>query len=143
MYQRFAGDGLEVVYVGALETEDACRAWREEFQLEFPVIADTDGTLFRAFTNGWVPWSVLIGPQGKVIFSENEFDESGFSSAIQRTYQQPAAEKLAPRRAHVPAVAPVADGRAATPGTVQAAVEPCGAQGHRVPQHRGGGARPR
>ena len=88
-----------MVYVGALETEEACRAWREEFQLEFPVIADTDGTLFRAFTNGWVPWSVLIGLQGKVIFSENEFDESGFSSAIQRMYQRPTAERLAPRRA--------------------------------------------
>jgi hypothetical protein len=88
-----------VVYVGALETEEACRAWQEEYQLEFPVIADTHGTLFRAFTNGWVPWSVLIGPHGKVIFSENEFDESGFSSAIQRMYQQPTAQKLAPRRA--------------------------------------------
>jgi sulfide:quinone oxidoreductase len=54
---------------------------------------------FRAFTNGWVPWSVLIGPQGKVIFSENEFDESGFSGAIERMYEQPTARRLAPRRA--------------------------------------------
>ena len=54
---------------------------------------------FRAFTNGWVPWSVLIGPQSNVIFSENEFDESGFSGAIERMYQQPTAQKLAPRRA--------------------------------------------
>lgn len=88
-----------MLYVGALETEEACRAWQEEFQLEFPVIADTDGTLFRAFTNGWVPWSVLIGPQGKVIFSENEFDEAGFSAAIQRMYQQPTAQKSPPRTA--------------------------------------------
>jgi sulfide:quinone oxidoreductase len=87
------------VYVGALETEDACRAWKEEYQLEFPVIADTEGTLFRAFTNGWVPWSVLIEPESKVIFSENEFDESGFSAAIRRMYQQPTAEKLTWRRA--------------------------------------------
>ncbi len=41
------------------------------------MIPDGDGELFRAFTNGWVPWSVLVGPDGKVVFSENEFDESG------------------------------------------------------------------
>ena len=72
-----------------METEESCRAWREEYRLEFPVIPDLDGTLFRAFTNGWVPWSVLIGPDARVVFSENEFDEVGFSAAIQRLYERP------------------------------------------------------
>ena len=82
-----------------METEDACQAWKEEYGLAFPVIADVDGTLFRAFTNGWVPWSVLVGPDGKVIFSENEFDETGFSNAIQQMYQRPSGEKRTIRRA--------------------------------------------
>ncbi len=56
-------------------------------------ISDGDGTLFRALTNGWVPWSVLVGPDGKVVFSENEFDESGFSIAIQQMYERPAARE--------------------------------------------------
>lgn len=105
MYQRFAGEGLEVVYVGAMETEESCRAWREEYGLEFPVIPDLDGTLFRAFTNGWVPWSVLIGPDGRVVFSENEFDEAGFAAAIEQLYRQSAATKPepTPRRALSPA----------------------------------------
>ena len=81
-----------------METEDACRAWREEYRLEFPVIPDADGALFRSFTNGWVPWSILIGPDGKVVFSENEFDEAGFSVAIRQLYEQPAAEKPTPRK---------------------------------------------
>ena len=63
------------------------------------MISDGDGTLFRALTNGWVPWSVLIGPDGKVVFSENEFDESGFSNAIQQMYERPAATQAAARRA--------------------------------------------
>jgi sulfide:quinone oxidoreductase len=86
------------VYLGVFETEEACRAWKEEYGLEFPVIADADGTLFRAFTNGWVPWSVLVGPDGKVVFSENEFDESGFSNAIQQMYEEPSAGKAIGRR---------------------------------------------
>jgi sulfide:quinone oxidoreductase len=99
LHKRFAGDGLEVVYIGAIETEGACRAWKEEYGLDFPVIPDGDGTLFRALTNGWVPWSILIGPDSKVIFSENEFDESGFSNAIQQMYERPSVAKPTVRRA--------------------------------------------
>ena len=62
------------------------------------MISDGDGTLFRALTNGWVPWSVLVGPDGKVVFSENEFDESGFSIAIQQMYERPAAPQATARR---------------------------------------------
>ncbi len=62
------------------------------------MVSDGDGTLFRAFTNGWVPWSVLVGPDGKVVFSENEFDESGFAIAIEQMYKRPAATKATARR---------------------------------------------
>jgi sulfide:quinone oxidoreductase len=62
------------------------------------VISDGDGTLFRALTNGWVPWSVLVGPDGKVVFSENEFDESGFSNAIQQMVERPTAPAPTARR---------------------------------------------
>src|SRR5579864_597487 len=76
-----------------MESEESCRAWKEEFRLDFPVIPDAEGNLFRAFTNGWVPWSVLIGPDGHVVFSENEFDEQGFSTAIRQLYEEPNATK--------------------------------------------------
>ncbi len=62
------------------------------------MISDGDGALFRAFTNGWVPWSILIGPDGKVVFSENEFDESGFANAIQQMYERPSLAKTTARR---------------------------------------------
>lgn len=103
LYERFAGDGLEVVAVGAFETEEACRAWKEDYQLGFPVIPDTDRSLFEAFTNGWVPWSVLIGPDGRVVFSENEFDEAGFSRAIRRLYGRSAAAQPIKRGKTAPA----------------------------------------
>lgn len=63
------------------------------------MIADREGTLFRALTNGWVPWSILVGPDGKVIFSENEFDESGFAARIEQIYARPAVKKTIARRA--------------------------------------------
>jgi hypothetical protein len=86
-----------------MESKESCRAWREEFQLEFPVISDAYGDLFRAFTNGWVPWSVLLDPEGRVIFSENEFDEEGFSVAIRQLYRELRAARPTIRRAAAPA----------------------------------------
>ncbi len=41
---------------------------------------------------------MLVGPDGTVVFSENEFDEEGFSTAIQRMYERPAAKPRTPRR---------------------------------------------
>lgn len=82
-----------MVYLGAFEPEEACRAWKDEFGVPFPVVSDGDGALFRALTNGWVPWSVLVDPEGKVVFSENEFDESGFATAIARMYERPVATR--------------------------------------------------
>ena len=99
LYERFAERGLEVVYAGAFETDEACRTWEAEYGLAFPVISDGEGTLFRALTNGWVPWSILIGPDGRVVFSENEFDESGFATAIEQMYERPAETGQARSRA--------------------------------------------
>ena len=44
--------------------------------------------LFKRLTSGWVPWSVLVGPDGEVLFSENEFDETGFSLAIAKLFDE-------------------------------------------------------
>lgn len=112
MYDRFADDGFEVVYVGAFETEEACQVWKEEYDLPFPVVPDDeDGTIFETLTNGWVPWSVLLDPEQKVVFSENEFSEAGFSKAIETMYAKPATEAItvAPKKQLAP------------PGTLDAA----------------------
>jgi sulfide:quinone oxidoreductase len=56
----------------------------------FPVVPDVEGTLFRHLTNGWVPCNILVGPNGKVLFAENEFDEAGYTRAIAGLYKAPA-----------------------------------------------------
>ncbi len=75
-----------MVYIGPFETAASCQKWKEEYDLAFPVVADEDGDLFQRLTSGWVPWSILVGPTGKVLFSENEFDEEGYSAAIARLF---------------------------------------------------------
>lgn len=76
------------MYVGPFETGESCDVWRDQYGLTFPVVPDEDGALFRVLTSGWVPWSILVDADGQVIFSENEFDETGFSAAIARLLSQ-------------------------------------------------------
>ncbi|MCP4196757.1 MAG: FAD-dependent oxidoreductase [Proteobacteria bacterium] len=77
-----------MVYLGAFETPDACRKWKNEFDLPFPVVSDAQGGLFQKLTTGWVPCSILVGSDGKVVFWETEFDEAGFSTAIENLYRK-------------------------------------------------------
>ena len=72
--------------MGAFETAESCRKWKEEFGLVFSVVPDAEGTLLRRLTNGWVPCNILVGRDGTVIFSENEFDEAGYTRAIAGLY---------------------------------------------------------
>ncbi len=74
--------------MGAFETGEACQEWKDEYDLPFPVVPDEDGVLFRQLTSGWVPWSILVGPDGEVFFSENEFDEVGYSAAMARLFEE-------------------------------------------------------
>ncbi len=74
--------------MGPFETVDSCREWKEEYDLTFPVVPDEDGVLFQRLTSGWVPWSILVGPGSGVLFSENEFDETGFSVAIAKLFDE-------------------------------------------------------
>lgn len=54
------------------------------------MIADEEGTIFKKLSNGWVPYSILVGPDGKVILWESEFNEAGFSAAVEKLYEEPA-----------------------------------------------------
>ena len=67
------------------------------------MVPDADGELFRQLTTGWVPCSILVGPDGKVLFWESEFDEAGFSTAIEKLYSRTAEPQPEPADAEKPA----------------------------------------
>ncbi len=77
--------------MGPFETKEACEQWKEEYNLPFDVIPDEEGALFKELSNGWVPYSIIVGPDSKVILWESEFNEAGFSAAIEKLYEEPEA----------------------------------------------------
>lgn len=106
MFDRYSPNGLEVVYIGPYETEESCRQWKQEYGLEFPVVPDKDGTLFKKLSNGWVPCNILVGRDGRIIFAEGEFDEKGYTTAIAALYEQPEPARPEPAPAERPSRIP-------------------------------------
>ena len=88
--------------MGAFETAESCTSWKEEFGLGCPVVPDTDGALVRQLTNGWVPCHILVGRDGRVLFSENEFDETGYTTAIAALYEEAGTPPPEPRASGQP-----------------------------------------
>jgi len=58
------------------------KAWVEEHGLSYPVISDQDGTALREYSNGSVPYNVVIDQKFKVRYSGNNFDETRFLKII-------------------------------------------------------------
>lgn len=54
----------------------------EEHGLSYPVTSDTEGTAFRQYSNGSVPYNVIIDRDFKVRYSGNDFDEKEFLRII-------------------------------------------------------------
>jgi sulfide:quinone oxidoreductase len=103
-----------VVYVGPFETKESCQSWKDEYELPFPVISDEDGAIFKQLSNGWVPYTILVGPDGKVQLWESEFDEAGFAAAVEKLYREPAEAQPEPEPAARLAPQPAGRAGAAT-----------------------------
>lgn len=52
------------------------------------MLPDEGGTIFKQLTNGWVPYTILVGPDEKVVLWESEFQEAGFVTAIEKFYEE-------------------------------------------------------
>lgn len=61
MYRQYKAEGLAVIGVGInwSPTHD-CAGWAEERRLSYPLLDDTDSTIFNLFVRNDVPFNVII-----------------------------------------------------------------------------------
>jgi peroxiredoxin len=68
MARRYEDAGLTVVGVSVQEaSEDDVRAYAERYGLTYPIAADLDGDVFRAYKVFALPTQFFIGPDGRVL----------------------------------------------------------------------------
>ena len=59
--------GLQIVGISVQELQGSVAAYAERYGLEYPIIMDVDGALFRAASAGGLPTKILLDPSGRVL----------------------------------------------------------------------------
>ena len=59
--------GLQIIGISVQELQGSVAAYAERYELEYPIVMDTDGALFRAAAAGGLPTKILLDPSGRVL----------------------------------------------------------------------------
>jgi thiol-disulfide isomerase/thioredoxin len=59
--------GLQIVGISVQELQGSVAAYAERYGLEYPIVMDVDGALFRAASAGGLPTKILLDPSGRVL----------------------------------------------------------------------------
>jgi len=59
--------GLQIVGISVQELQGSVAAYAERYGLEYPIVIDADGALFRAASAGGLPTKILLDPSGRVL----------------------------------------------------------------------------
>jgi len=59
--------GLQIVGISVQELQGSVAAYAERYGLEYPIVMDLDGALFRAASAGGLPTKILLDPSGRVL----------------------------------------------------------------------------
>ena len=69
-------DRFRLVVVGREETVKSVRAFRQQHEFSFPIAADSERKVYSLFAKESIPRTVLVSPQGQVVYSKAGFDET-------------------------------------------------------------------
>ena len=59
--------GLQIIGISVQELHGSVSAYAERYGLEYPIVLDADGALFRAAAAGGLPTKILLDPSGRVL----------------------------------------------------------------------------
>ena len=59
--------GLQIIGISVQELQRSVAAYAERYDLEYPIVLDADGALFRAAAAGGLPTKILLDPSGRVL----------------------------------------------------------------------------
>jgi thiol-disulfide isomerase/thioredoxin len=59
--------GLLIIGISVQELQGSVSAYAERYGLEYPIVLDADGALFRAAAAGGLPTKILLDPSGRVL----------------------------------------------------------------------------
>lgn len=69
-------ENFRMIVIGREETDKSVAAFREEHGFTFPMAADAERRVYDQFAKQSIPRTILVAPDGKVVYSKSGFAES-------------------------------------------------------------------
>jgi peroxiredoxin len=88
---RAEGFHVIAVSIDAASAEAEVRAFREQYGLDFPILLDSDRSIYSAYGASGVPETFLIDRNGQIVehfVGPRDWDEPRYSAAIRRVLAQ-------------------------------------------------------
>jgi thiol-disulfide isomerase/thioredoxin len=65
--RAYREEGLLIIGISVQELRETVRGYAERYEIEYPILLDVDGTLFRAALAGGLPTKILLDAEGRVL----------------------------------------------------------------------------
>ncbi len=65
--RAYRAAGLLIIGISVQELPQTVRSYADRYNLEYPILLDVDGSLFRAATAGGLPTKILLDAEGRVL----------------------------------------------------------------------------
>jgi thiol-disulfide isomerase/thioredoxin len=65
--RAYREEGLLIIGISVQELRETVRGYAERYEIEYPILLDADGALFRAALAGGLPTKILLDAEGRVL----------------------------------------------------------------------------
>jgi len=65
--RAYRAEGLLLVGISVQELRETVRGYAERYEIEYPILLDVDGALFRSALAGGLPTKILLDSEGRVL----------------------------------------------------------------------------
>ncbi len=74
---------LIIVAISREEALEKLPPFVEKLELKFPVVADTDRSLYKQFAKNYIPRNYLVNPEGKIVYQSVGYEKEEFLQMVE------------------------------------------------------------
>ena len=82
VWEAFATQGLVMISVARQEKADVVAPFVKKFEVTWPFGLDPDRKAYAQYAEAFIPRNTLVGPDGRIIFQSEGFEEADFKAMI-------------------------------------------------------------
>jgi peroxiredoxin len=91
IWEKFRTRNVQVMAIAREQTLEEATKFAEKFKWRFPVLVDPQRKFYALFTPQYIPWNVIVDPNGVIQYSAAGFDSKKLDAVLEKLLNQRAA----------------------------------------------------